>query len=139
PVVEQWRLPITELKLPASSGATLIAMAPDTFGQDEARALDQWVAAGGQLILASNTDWHVQRSARDRAVQDFLVRHDITPGLPARNAVNAAVTKPIGKGRIVYVSDSYAFSNASLRSADNAVWLTEQWNAWGCPTVLEAL
>ena len=82
PVVEQWRLPITELKLPASSGATLIAMAPDTFGQDEARALDQWVAAGGQLILASNTDWHVQRSARDRAVQDFLVRHDITPGLP---------------------------------------------------------
>src|SRR5439155_499170 len=83
PVVEQWRLPITELKLPASSGATLIAMAPDTFGQDEARALDQWVAAGGQLILASNTDWHVQRSARDRAVQDFLARHDIRPGLPA--------------------------------------------------------
>ena len=137
PVVEQWRLPITELKLPASSGATLIAMAPDTFGQDEARALDQWVAAGGQLILASNTDWHVQRSARDRAVQDFLARHDIRPGLPARNAVNAAVTKPIGKGRIVYVSESYAFSNASLRATDNAVWLIERCTEWGGTTFFD--
>src|SRR5439155_4997740 len=60
PSVEQWRLPISELKPPSPQNvATLIAMGPNPFGQDEANALDAWIVSGGQLILAANTDWSV--------------------------------------------------------------------------------
>src|SRR5207244_13257655 len=112
PSVEQWRLPISELKPPSPQNvATLIAMGPNPFGQDEANALDAWIVSGGQLILAANTDWSVQKNSADRATKDFLARHGMTAGAvydrPLKSGVvDAAVIKEVGRGRIVYVPDS---------------------------------
>src|SRR5262249_4453797 len=51
---EQWRFPTTELEQPSRAGAsTLIAMGPNDLGQEEAKALDEWIVSGGQLILAA--------------------------------------------------------------------------------------
>src|SRR5438477_4927164 len=136
PSVGQWRLPVTDLRKPyRSAPTTLIAMEPNPFGQAEANALDQWIASGGQLILASNTDWHVQKSQSDKTVKDFLSRHGIQAGSqPAKSAIDAAVVQAVGRGRIIYVPDSYAFSNEALRKSDNAVWLVQrcaEWNGGG--------
>src|SRR5262249_44688498 len=85
-----------------------------------------------QLILAANTDWPVRKRNRDPATKDYLERHGISSQSPRMNgAVNAAVIKTLGRGRIVYVPDSYAFSNRTLRISDNAVWLAERCNEWG--------
>ena len=50
---------------------------------------------------------------------DYLARHQIhrRPGDGAR-AIAAAETKSVGMGRIIYVPDSYAFSNDTLRTTD---------------------
>jgi hypothetical protein len=45
--------------------------------------------------------------------------------------VESAIIKTFRKGRIVYVSDPYAFSNSSLGKTDNAVWLAERCSEWG--------
>ena len=132
PSVEQWRLPITELKERSRQRVTtLIAMGPNEISQAEAKALDAWIESGGQLILAANTDWRVRKTSRDPAAEDFLERHDISSQPGMNSAVNAAVVKALGRGRIVYVPDSYAFSNRTLRVTDNAVWLTERCTEWG--------
>jgi hypothetical protein len=143
PSVEQWRFPISELKPPSTqSVATLIALGPNVFGQDEANALDAWIASGGQLILATDTDWHVQKNSADGTTKDFLARHDISVGavhdpLLKDSAFHAAVTKNAGRGRIVYVPDSYAFSNRSLRTTDSAVWLADRCTEWGGGVVFD--
>jgi hypothetical protein len=138
PSASQWRVPITELQPPSrQTVATLIAMQPGTFGQGEAMALDNWIEAGGQLILVADTDWRVQKTPTDQTTKDFLARHGIAA--PARrnttptadNAINKAVTKQVGEGRIIYVPDAYAFSNSTLRTTDNAVWLVDRCNEWG--------
>lgn len=130
PSVGQWRLPLTELKRPSRAGFdSLIVMHPDTMGQGEARALDEWIRAGGQLILASNTDWIIQSAAKTPP-PDFLVRHGIAAGLAAGRGIDSATTTSFGKGRIVYVPDDYAFSNASLSKTDNAVWLAQRCSEW---------
>jgi hypothetical protein len=132
PSVDQWRLPLTELKPPNRHGvATLIAMGPDTAGQGESNALDLWIASGGQLILAANADWTIQRSANEKSVKNFLDRHGIEPDAVARRGVKGAIIKPVGLGRIVYVPDRSAFSNENLRTSDNAVWLVERCTEWG--------
>jgi hypothetical protein len=139
PSTGQWRLPLSELKPASKQGiATLIAMAPATFGQADANALDAWIAAGGQLILASNTDWYVQKNSNDRTTKDFLARHAIPTGRGgAGNAVEAALIRPIGRGRIIYVPNSYAFSNLTLRTTDNAVWLVARCTEWGGHAVFD--
>lgn len=132
PSVDQWRLPLTELKPPDRHGvATLIAMGPEMAGQDESNALDLWIASGGQLILAANADWTIQRSASEKSVKNFLDRHGIEPAAAARRGVTGAIIKPVGLGRIVYVPDRWAFSNQNLRTSDNAVWLVERCTEWG--------
>ena len=133
PSVDQWRLPLTDLKPPdrRHGVATLIAMGPEAAGQGESTALDLWIASGGQLILAANADWTIQRSASEKSVKNFLARHGIESDAAARRGVNGAIIKPVGLGRIVYVSDRLAFSNDNLRTTDNAVWLVERCTEWG--------
>jgi hypothetical protein len=132
PSVDQWRLPLTDLKPPdrRHGVATLIAMGPEAAGQSESTALDVWIASGGQLILAANADWTIQRSASEKSVKNFLARHGIEPET-ARRGLNGAIIKPVGLGRIVYVADRWAFSNGNLRTTDNAVWLVERCTEWG--------
>jgi hypothetical protein len=131
PSVGQWRLPLTELKRPSRTGfASLIVMHPDTMGQDEARALDEWIRSGGQLILASNTDWIIQSSAKS-PVPNFLDRHAIHAGPGAGRGTESAAITSVGKGRIVFVADDHAFSNSSLSKTDNAVWLAQRCSEWG--------
>ena len=49
PSVEQWRLPITELKERSRQRVTtLIAMGPNEISQAEAKALDAWIESGGR-------------------------------------------------------------------------------------------
>jgi len=137
PSVEQLRLPLTVLK-DRSRPRTLIALSPGPIGRGEADALDAWISSGGQLILAANMDWSVQKRETDRTVKDFLARHDIRSRGPVTGeAINAAVTKTIGRGRIIYVPDSYAFSNLTLRHSDNAFWLTERCTEWGGGAVFD--
>ena len=46
------------------------------------------------------------------------------------DAAAEAVTKNFGKGRIVFIPDSYAFSNSTLRTTDNAVWMVSRATEW---------
>ena len=60
--VEQWRRPLNLLPLPDEPGspATLIVAGPKMpISKAEADHLDQWLFAGGQLILASGDGWPV--------------------------------------------------------------------------------
>src|SRR5262245_3235972 len=71
PSAEQWRIPLTELNDPSRPKVTtLIAMNPNPFGQAEAKALEQWISSGGQLILAMNSDWAVQKRPGDSSTKD---------------------------------------------------------------------
>jgi Domain of unknown function (DUF4350) len=59
PAVEQWRKPATLLPDPnsAEAPATLLVFGPaQPLSRSEARALDNWIAHGGQLILAMPHD-----------------------------------------------------------------------------------
>jgi hypothetical protein len=140
PSVDQWRLPLTALKPPSpQKTTTLLVMGPVTMmGQTEADALDAWIESGGQLILAANGDWSVQKNDANRTIKDFLARHDIPTGMRgAGNFVDAAVIRPLGRGRIIYVSDTYAFSNLMLRGTDNAAWLVARCTEWGGGVVFD--
>ena len=131
PSVEQWRLPLTELKQAARRDAgTLIVMGPGLLGQAEAGALNEWIGSGGQLILVANDGWVIQGSARSPE-QTFLAQHGISAVKAVGRAVKSATIKTVRKGRIVYVSDPHAFSNSSLGKTDNAVWLAERCSEWG--------
>ena len=132
PSAEQWRLPITALKQPSSEGVkTLIVMGPGPMGQAEADALDRWIGAGGQLVLAAVGDWPIQGPTTERPPKLFLARHGIPVTPAAGRGIEAAVIKPVGGGRIVYVPDTHAFSNSTLRAGDSTVWLAQRCIEWG--------
>ncbi len=62
PSAEQWRRPLNLLPLPddPDSPATLIVAGPrQPIAKSEAEHLDRWLAAGGQLILASADGWPI--------------------------------------------------------------------------------
>jgi hypothetical protein len=129
PSVKQWRLPLTELQ-GAAPHSSLIVMGPTTMGQAEAKSLDGWISSGGQLILAANVDWPVQ-GAKNGPPNSFLQAHGVSPVKDGRPAIQAAVFKEVGRGRIIYLPDAYAFSNSNLGKTDNAVWLAERCGEWG--------
>jgi hypothetical protein len=138
PETSRWRLPLTELRNAGRlQKATLIAMGPPSpLTAGEADALDTWIRAGGQLILATGRTWDIQnprggQSQRPRT-EDYLARHQIQrrSGKGAEAPASAEM-KSLGQGRIIYVPDSFAFSNETLRSTDNAVWLAERASEWG--------
>jgi Domain of unknown function (DUF4350) len=138
PQTEQWRLPLTELQNQRKAqGATLIAMGPPApLSEAEADALDNWIKRGGQLILATGLTWNIQNARGDHTTKptptgDYLARHEILRRLGVgAEAIMAAEIKPLGKGRIVYLPDSFAFSNKNLRSTENAIWLAERVDEW---------
>jgi hypothetical protein len=138
PPTRQWRLPLTELiHDPAVSSATLIVMGPQRpLSEREADALDAWIRRGGQLVLATGRTWDIQNPGGDQTEKrprgDYLARHQIyrRPGEGAR-AVAVSEIKPTGMGRIVYVPYDSAFSNQTLRTTDNAVWLATRVSEWG--------
>jgi hypothetical protein len=139
PKVEQWRLPMTELRNHAEvKGSTMVVMGPpNPLTEREANDLDAWVRDGGQLILTTSRTWDIDHASGDHTKKnaptgDYLGRHKIyrRPGEGA-DAITASETKSLGKGRIVYLPDSYAFSNRTLRNTDNAVWLATRASEWG--------
>ena len=139
PKTEQWRLPMTELQNHAGmKGSTLVVMGPPMpLSEREADALDMWIRNGGQLILATSRSWDIEHPRGDHGEKkvrpgDYLGRHQIyrRPGEGA-NAVAASETRNLGSGRIVYLPDSFAFSNEMLRTTDNAVWLATRVSEWG--------
>jgi hypothetical protein len=136
PSVQQWRLPLTEFqRIPQRSGASLIVMGPSPMSEAESKSLDEWISTGGQLILASNTDWFVQTGAKPRT-NGFLGQHGVDSTKRPGPAIQAAVFKQIGRGRIIYLPDTYVFSNSSLSGTDNSVWLAERCGEWGSGGVL---
>jgi len=143
PATEQWRRPFSELpSQSASSRSTLIVMSPDdALTETEAAQLDRWIAAGGQLILVTNKEWRIRKPARSEKpakeedefiAQGYLARNGLQPkaDISGEDAVAAAVIKSKGAGRIVFVSDPYAFSNETLGTTDNAVWITARTSEW---------
>lgn len=139
PRAEQWRLPMTELQHHAEvKGSTMVVMGPPMpLTEREADELDNWIRDGGQLILTTSRTWEIEHASGDHTKKpaqsgDYLGRHQVyrRPGEGA-SAVTASETKSLGKGRIVYLPDSYAFSNQTLRTTDNAVWLAARVSEWG--------
>jgi len=136
PSVEQWRRPLTALtwRRSGSGRSTLIVMgAPGPLGQSEAAALEAWIESGGQLIVATSAEWHLQRRRGAEPADGFFAGH----GIPLRKnlsggaAIAGSLVRSVGQGRIIYVPDGYAFSNDTLRTSDNAVWLAERCSEWG--------
>lgn len=136
--VGQWRRPLTLLD--ASRRSTLIVMGPVArLGPADADALDRWLEAGGQLILATSDPWEIAsgepESAGTNAREDFGSRHGIfhPEDLSGEAALAAAETREVGLGRIQYVADAHAFSNARLREDESAIWLAQRVSEWGGP------
>ncbi len=74
PSAAPWRRPLADLPdpPPLGRGPTLIAAGPSvSLSAAEADALDDWLSAGGQLILCVDKDWDVQGGS-----PGFLARHD---------------------------------------------------------------
>ena len=71
--------------------------------------------------------------------EGFLAGHDIQvrKNLSGEAAIAGSLVKSIGHGRIIYVPDGYAFSNDTLRTSDNAVWLAERCSEWGGPALFD--
>lgn len=141
PDVGQWRRPLSDLALNGPpAGTTLVVMGPLTpLGPAEAGALEEWIESGGQLILAATDPWTIEApTADDEDLEaegdDFLSRHGIDVPAASDDVIGGAVTVPLGDGRIVFVPDAGAFSNASLTSGDRAVWMAEQAGNWGPTT-----
>ncbi|MGH7855128.1 MAG: DUF4350 domain-containing protein [Candidatus Binatia bacterium] len=58
PAAEQWRRPISFLPLPGAQASTLVAAAPARpLSTSEAKHLESWLTAGGQLILFTANGW----------------------------------------------------------------------------------
>ena len=143
PATYQWRRTFGELPLQSgSSRSTLIVMSPDEdLTETEAAQLDRWITSGGQLILVTSKEWRIRKPARSEKpakeddeyiAQGYLARNGLQPkgDISAEDAIAAAVTKNMGAGRIVFVSDPYAFSNETLRTTDNAVWIAARTSEW---------
>jgi len=143
PATEQWRRPFSELpSQSASVRSTLIIMSPETaLTESEAATLDRWITSGGQLILATNKEWRIRKplkSEKPAKEEDqffaggYLGRNNLQPqaDISGEKAVAATITKSMGAGRILFVSDPYAFSNETLRTTDNAVWIAARTSEW---------
>ena len=140
------------------SPSTLLVMEPTTpLGPGEESALDAWVGAGGQLIIATSIPWPAKS---DEKSTDYLSRHGFKPGTPTQDAVTyygldgslllaaaplspegihplvtgpkgaMVATKDIGEGRVVVITDGYAWSNARLGRSQNASWLVAVAGSW---------
>ena len=143
PATTQWRRPFSELPAQsASARSTLIIMGPDeALTETEAATLDRWITSGGQLILATEKEWRIRKPLKSEKpakeedefiAEGYLARNGLQPKVDAsgENATATSVTKRMGAGRIVYVSDPYAFSNETLRTTDNAVWIAARTSEW---------
>lgn len=135
--VGQWRRPLTLLD-PTEARSTLIVMGPvSRLGPGDADALDAWLQAGGQLILATSDPWEIAsrepESPETDAREDFGSRHGIVhpEDLPEGAALAVAETREVGLGRIHYVADGHAFSNARLGGSESAIWLAQRVSEWG--------
>jgi hypothetical protein len=150
PATEQWRRPFSELPLQsASARSTLIVMGPDeALTEMEADKLDRWITAGGQLILATNKEWRIRKPLKSNKPakegdefidQGYLARNGLqmTADISGEDAVAAAIAKNVGNGRIVFVSDPYAFSNEALRDTDNAVWIATLTSEWADTVLID--
>jgi hypothetical protein len=150
PATEQWRRPFSELPLQsASARSTLIVMGPDeALTEMEADKLDRWITAGGQLILATNKEWRIRKPLKSNKLakegdefidQGYLARNGLqmTADISGEDAVAAAIAKNVGNGRIVFVSDPYAFSNEALRDTDNAVWIATLTSEWADTVLID--
>ena len=141
-----------------SAPATLLVMQPTrSLGEDEAASLDAWVSGGGQLIIATSAPWRVGKG--EKAV-DYLSRHgfrmegptqdprlyagsggtlllgatplardDFEPLFTGTAAVVGAQRR-LGAGRIVVITDGYAWSNERLSQSNNAAWLVMMAGTW---------
>jgi hypothetical protein len=138
---------------------TLLVMQPTMpLGPGEESALDAWVSAGGQLIIATSVPWPVENDENKR---DYLSRYGFKPGTPTAELVTyygwkgslvldaapmtpggiqplftgpdgaVVAEKDIGEGRIVVITDGYAWSNARLARSQNAAWLISVAGSWG--------
>jgi Domain of unknown function (DUF4350) len=144
PKTGRWQLPLTELQNHAEmKKATLVALGPPApISEREANALDAWIREGGQLILATSKTWDIEHARGDRSKRskpgDYLARHQIyrRPGEGA-DAIAAAEIKGLGAGRIVYVPDSFAFSNDALSTTDNAFWIATRASEWSSLTMFD--
>jgi hypothetical protein len=146
PATSQWRRPFGDLPLQTNAaGSTLVVMGPDEpLTESEAAILDKWIAAGGQMILAASKEWQIRKpfrsgertngkkEAEEFNSQGYLARHGLQPAtdISGTDAAAEAVTKNFGAGRIVFIPDSYAFSNSTLRTTDNAVWMVSRATEW---------
>jgi hypothetical protein len=133
--VGQWRRPLTLLGEQAGEPSTLVVMGPSVrLGPRDADALDAWLEAGGQLVLAASAPWRIAGPDPESA-DDYAGRHGIAhpEDLDAGAAIDAARTVALGAGRLVYVPDAHAFSNGNLVGGDRAVWLAAAVSAWGGP------
>ena len=154
PTTDLWRRPLIDL--PAESGtsrSTLIVMGPEeALTESEVRALDKWISSGGQLILATSKEWQIRKRTNsektdkkppkepakagkeneDYSPQGFLARHNLTAraDISGADATAGAALVDLGSGRIVFVSDSYAFSNQTLRGTENALWMADRTSEW---------
>ncbi|MEE9149275.1 MAG: DUF4350 domain-containing protein [Candidatus Tectomicrobia bacterium] len=71
PAVEQWRRPLAMLASPTAHEAptTLIVLGPSLpLAVSQARALDDWMRQGGQVILATHRDWPTSTQAATRTL-----------------------------------------------------------------------
>lgn len=143
PATDQWRRPFSELpRQSAAARSTLIVMSPEeALTEAEAATLDRWIASGGQLVLATNKEWRIRKPVKSEKPakeedefisQGYLARNGLQPkvDVSGENAIATAITKNMGAGRIVFVSDPYAFSNETLRTTDNAVWIAVRTSEW---------
>jgi len=146
PNAGQWRRPFMDLPSEAgSTRSTLIVMGPqEPLSESDATALDRWITSGGQLILATNMEWQIRKPNKAGEKEEFiplgyLARHSlkVKPDATGNDAIAAVTTKALGTGRIVFIPDSYAFSNESLGSTDDAVWIVSQVSEWGGAALID--
>lgn len=144
PSTDQWRRPFSELPVNSkTSHPTMIVLGPgEPLGETEAAVLDRWITSGGQLILAANKEWKIRKPKPTEKEEDqyftqgYLERHHLKPVVTKAgdDAVAATITTPMGEGRILLVSDPYAFSNDAMRNTDDAVWLAARISEWSGDT-----
>jgi len=94
PSAEQWRRPLNLLPLPDEPGspATLIVAGPKKpISKAEADYLDQWLSAGGQLILATGDGWPV---ASRLSPEDDVKTETGSPKTPANEDLKNNLKKP---------------------------------------------
>jgi hypothetical protein len=160
PKVERWTKPLQTIAPPGGDApGTLLVLQPTVpLDEDDANALDWWLAQGGQLILAAGSPWNIE--GRESG-GDYLARHGFVMDTQARDARLYAspggamlldgmplapgdyeplfwgpvgvvgAQRAAGDGRIVVITDGYAWSNDRLSRSRNAAWLVRTVGAWG--------